>query len=88
MYKVVEVGFGKTSSGIMALGLATAAGHKFILAKISIRIEETEGRSIVRWFFVLELLEQSSAHKSYVILSNFQASEPRFELYSLSTSSF
>ena len=31
----------------MALGLATAAGHKFILAKISIRIEETEGRSIV-----------------------------------------
>ena len=37
MCKVVEVGFGKTSSGIMALGLATAAGHKFILAKISIR---------------------------------------------------
>ena len=35
MCKVVEVGFGKTSSGIMALGLATAAGHKFILAKIS-----------------------------------------------------
>ena len=31
------------------------------------------------WFFVLELLEQSSAHKSYVILSNFQASEPSFE---------
>ena len=47
MCTVVEVGFGKTSCGIMALGLATAAGHKFILAKISIRIEETEGRSIV-----------------------------------------
>ena len=44
MCKVVEVGFGKTSCGIMALGLATAAGHKFILAKISIRIEETDGR--------------------------------------------
>ena len=46
MCKVVEVGFGKTSSGIMALGLATAAGHKFILAKISIRRDVyTEGRT-------------------------------------------
>ena len=34
---------------------------------------------ILTWFFVLKLLEQSSAHKSHVILSNFQALEPRFE---------
>ena len=40
------------------------------------------------WFFVLKLLEQSSAYKSHVILSNFQGSEPRFEWYSLSTSWF
>ena len=28
---------------------------------------------------ILKLLEQSSAYKSHVILSNFQGSEPRFE---------
>ena len=43
---------------------------------------------ILTWFFVLKLLEQSSAYKSHVILSNFQGSEPRFEWYSLSTSWF
>ena len=44
--------------------------------------------SILTWFFVLKLLEQSSAHKSHVILSNFQGLEPRFEWYSLSTAWF
>ena len=34
---------------------------------------------ILTWFFVLKLLEQSSAHKSHVILSNLQCSEPSFE---------
>ena len=34
---------------------------------------------ILTWFFVLKLLEQSSAHKSHVILSNLLGSEPSFE---------
>ena len=34
---------------------------------------------ILTWFFVLKLLEHTSAHKSHVILSNLQCSEPSFE---------
>ena len=43
---------------------------------------------ILTWFFVLKLLEQSSAHKSHVILSNLQCSEPSFEQQSLGMSCF
>ena len=44
--------------------------------------------STITWFFVLKLLEQSSAHKSHVILSNLQGSEPSFEHEPLGMSYF
>ena len=40
------------------------------------------------WFFILKLLEQSSAHKPYVILSNLLGSEPSFEHKPLGMSYF
>ena len=48
----------------------------------------SSGVYTLTWFFVLKLLEQSSAHKSHVILSNLQCSEPSFEQQSLGMSCF
>ena len=43
---------------------------------------------LLTWFFILKLLEHTSAHKSHVILFNLQGSEPSFEWYSLTASCF
>ena len=72
------------SMQIFNLRLIQNDGSTIVLCKH----QKTLLLQLLTWFFVLKLLEHTSAHKSHVILFNLQGSEPSFEWYSLTASCF